>query len=129
MAILSIERLDNLIHRAPLLIVAGFAIGALARYTDFGLPIAIHLVALGAGLACVQSYKSERGIWMLALLFGASFLAIALVCEFGMLRDAIRDARQPHWTITLDFALTMQIQWLLVRSFIAVVVYNRRLTA
>ena len=43
---MSIERLDNLIRRAPPLIFIGFAIGGLAKFTDFGMVIAFHLVAL-----------------------------------------------------------------------------------
>lgn len=126
---MSIERLDKLIRRAPPLIFVGLAIGGLARFTDFGMVIAFHLVALGAGLCCVHSYKSERGIWMLALLFGIAFLAIALVCEYGMLRDAFRGAPQPDWTAALEFAVVLQLQWLIVRALLSVVVYNRRLTS
>lgn len=126
---LSMERLDHLIHRAPLIMFGGFAVFALARLTDFGYAIAIHLVALGAGLLCIHSYKVERGLWMLALLFGVAFLAVAIICEFGMLRDALRGAPNPDWTIVLDFAMTLQLQWLIVRSLLSVVVYNRRLVS
>ncbi|MFO1092577.1 MAG: hypothetical protein U0992_04580 [Planctomycetaceae bacterium] len=125
---LSIERLDNWISRAPLIMFGGFAVFAIALWTQFGYAIAISLTALGCGLICARSYKSERGLWMLALLIGVSFLAIALVCEFGMLRDAFRGAPQPDWTYSRNLPSSCNSSGS-SSALLSVVVYNRRLTS
>jgi len=128
MAMLSIERPDNQIRRGPLLLFVGFGIAGLAGLTGFGAPTALHFIGFGALLGCVDFYKSERGIWMLALLFGTVLLTVALICEFGMLRDAFRGAPRPDWTVVLDLAIALQLQWLIVPSLLSVVVHNRRFT-
>jgi len=126
---LSIERLDNLIRRAGLLFITGLALGILAHFADIGATIAIHLIGFGALLGCVESYRSERGIWMLALLFGRLFLAVVIAIEVFGIVDAFCGAPQPSSTVVLEFAVAMQLQWLIGRALLCIVAYNRRFTS
>jgi hypothetical protein len=124
---LSVDRLDKLIRRARLLMLAGFAVVVLARATGFGAAIAIHLIGFGAGLRCMESCRNERGIWMLALMFGGVFFTLAVLFDIHLLIDAIRGAAQPQWAVVLDCAIVLQLQWFMVRAFISASVHNRRL--
>jgi hypothetical protein len=89
---------------------------------------AINLIGLGAILASVTNYRSERGLWMLALLYGGLFLGVVLVSEYFVVFDITRGAQPATWQVAVDFAIALRCQWLIVRAMAAVVAYNRRLT-
>jgi uncharacterized membrane protein YkvI len=122
------DDLDRLISRALLYMLAGFTLIGVAWIFEIGAVSAINLIGLGAILASVTDYRTERGLWMLAMLYGSLFFVIVSICEFYTLYDFIRGAQPLPWYDALDFAVALHCQWLMVRAMAAVVVYNRQLT-
>lgn len=123
--ILSLNDLDRLISRAPLYMFAGFALIASEWLFGIGALSAVYLIGLGAILASVTDYRSERGLWMLAILYGVLFLGVALAFEIFSLHDAIRGAQQANWKVAVDIAIALRCQWLIVRAMASVFVHNR----
>src|SRR4051812_16035811 len=99
--ILPINDLDRLISRALLCMLAGFALIGVEWLFGIGGKSAFNLIGLGAILAAVTDYRSEPGLWMLALLFGGLFLGIVLVSECCIFFDVIRGAQPATWQITI----------------------------
>jgi hypothetical protein len=124
---LSIDALDRLISRSPFYILAGFALIGVEVLAGIGVLSAFSLIALGAMLASVTDYRRERGLWMLALLFGGTFLVFVLLWEYFAIVDAIRGA-QVAWQVAVDAAIAIRCQWLLIRAMATVIAYNRRVT-
>lgn len=126
--ILTTDRLDRLISRAGLFMLAGFVAFVFQRFTEVGAVSAVTLIGLGALLRCVEKYKSEAGLWMLALFFGCLlFISCCLFVSMGI-RDQIRGAQQPSWQVALDISIAIRFEWLVVRAMCSVVVHNRHLT-
>ena len=125
---LSEHELDRRVSRALVYILAGFGILAFQRFSGFGVFSAISLIGLGAILASVASYRSDPGLWMLAILFGTAFLGITLIVEWQTALDRFRGAPPLTWRDAVDFAIGLRCQWLIVRAMAAVVPYNRGLT-
>lgn len=122
---MSTERLDLLIARAPYFIFAGFAVGLLlARFLGIGSITAIVLIGFGASLACMRDYRTEKGLWMLALLFGTISI-LAYICFESAAIAGLHQAQNFHWTDVLDICLATFIAGLQSRVLWKAFQYNR----
>ena len=126
--ILTTDRLDRLISRARLFMLAGGVAIIVHRFMEVGAVSAGTLIGLGALLRCVEKYKSETGLWMLALLFGCLLFISCCLFVIMDIVDAIRGAQQPSWQVALDVGIAIRFEWLMVRAMWSVVVHNRQLT-
>ena len=109
--------------------LSGFALIGAEWLFSIGAISALNLIGLGALLASVADYRREPGLWMLASLFGGLFLGVALLAEYCMFLDVIRGAQAATWQVTVDAAIALRCQWLLVRVMAAVIAYNRHPTS
>ena len=125
--ILSPADLDRLISRAPLYMFVGFALIASEWLFGIGIISAFGLLSIASLLASISKYRSERGLWMLALLYGIAFFIVLFVSEASILRDALHGAQRDSWLDIIDMAIALRCQWLIVRAMASVFVHNRRL--
>jgi hypothetical protein len=127
--LLSLDDLNRLIARAPLYMLAGFVLIGVEWIFGVGVLSAFGVFGLGVLLACFTDYRSERGLWMLALLYGGLILGCVCVAEVCTIADLVCGAQPSPWHVAVDFAIFLRCQWTMVRALIAVVIYNRRLSS
>jgi hypothetical protein len=125
--VLERARLDRLTSRAGIFGLAGFAIVAVASKLDYGIITGVSLVGLMATLGSFTNYATERGLWMLALLFGVLLAATQGLIAFGQASDLL-NGRSAEWPVAVDLAVASRFWWLQGRVLWSVVFYNRLLT-
>jgi hypothetical protein len=126
--ILSVDKLDRLIARIPSYLCAGIILVGVQWQFGVGILSAIHLFTFGVLLACLSDYRTEPGLWMLALLYGLLYLTFAVVWEYHTVVDCLRGA-PVTWDVWIDAGVAIRIQWLIVQVAASVVVYNRRVAS
>jgi hypothetical protein len=127
--LISRDDLNRLISRAAYYMLGGVAMFGVVQLFDFGGFTAFNLFGFGVLLACFTDYRTERGLWMLALLYGGLFLLFALAAEYFHIADLLRGAQPPAGQVAVDFAIGLYFQWKMVRVAASVVVYNRELAS
>ena len=85
-------------------------------------------VFIGAAFGCYMERKTERGVWLLAMLFGgltAAFYLFTIVME---IHDHINRRLAPPWWIALDFTVAGMIVSIVIRASWTVYCQNRNLS-
>lgn len=93
----------------------------------FGVITSMASVGAGAAFGSYMSRHTERGIWMLALLFGsgaAFFYLFAIAME---VRDHLQRRTPPPWWLAMDASIACMIVHIIVRASWTVVRQNRHL--
>jgi hypothetical protein len=92
-----------IVGRAPLLLILGVLAFGLSRTADgHGGITAIFLFGLGVAGASLSSWRSERGLWMLAALYFVINASIYWLMIWGQLRDVIRGVRPESIALAVD---------------------------
>ncbi|MEX2287125.1 MAG: hypothetical protein WD648_08555 [Planctomycetaceae bacterium] len=109
----------------PLLIgglVGGFIVAHVGA--GHGVITAIYAGTLGAIGATLKDWRTERGLWMLAVLFLLFFGSVEVCIILNELWDAFRGA-QPHgYGLTVDVSIASLLLSVLIRFLFAVARYN-----
>lgn len=122
--------LDRLFAAGMWLTIVGVAwcVHAALTLTPAGSVTAYHLVWLGARATCFEKWRTERGLWMLALLFlvvTVAVWAVFTVPDFV----ALFQGYSVGLAIRLDLAGATLLVPLMARVDISIIHYNRRVSA
>ena len=85
-----------------------------AQFGGFGILTFVHLFGFAVLAASMTEYKTEKGLWMLALLFAVIWTAFILLYMYGQFLD-LRRGVVADWSIAIDAFLTMFLMRLMVR--------------
>jgi hypothetical protein len=97
---------ESVVRSSGVLIVLGFLVALTAARFDFpGVISGTFLIYLGACGGSLLHWRSERGLWMLAVLFLLISAVIYGLFAYGQLRDFFRGVRQPELGLAMDFSL------------------------
>jgi hypothetical protein len=89
-----------------------------------GIVIAFFLGALGAAGASLSRWRTEPGLWMLAVLFLVLFFALYLTFCYGQLRDAWNGAPRVDLVAAAEFAVATLLLVTLLRFLTSVAMEN-----
>jgi undecaprenyl pyrophosphate phosphatase UppP len=92
-----------------------------------GIISAVASVYTGAVFGCYMSRRTERGLWMLALLVAigtAAFYALVLAMQ---IRDWLRSTAPQPWWVAVDLAVALGFVKVAIRASWTVVVQNRKI--
>jgi hypothetical protein len=122
------ERIERF---AVALMAIGLLWAAVMSFTGwhYGLITCMASVFMGAAFGCYSTRKTERGVWMLALLIGgltAGFYLFTIAME---ILDYFKLRTPPQWWLALDVATAGMIVNLTVRASWTVIRQNRKLSA
>jgi hypothetical protein len=77
-----------------------------SRWTDgTGIITAFFALGLGASGAVFSHWRTERGLWMLAVLFFLMNAVTYMFIVWGQLQDAFRGVRAESVVLFVDFAI------------------------
>ena len=77
-----------------------------ARLGLHGIITSTVAVGLGATGAVFVQFRTDRGLWMLAVLFISILSAVYGICIVGEARDVLRNAPQPPLALVIDYSVT-----------------------
>jgi hypothetical protein len=92
-----------------------------------GIISAVASVYTGAVFGCYMSRRTERGLWMLALLVAigtAAFYALVLAMQ---IRDWLRSTAPQPWWVAVDLAVALGFVKVAIHASWTVVVQNRKI--
>jgi hypothetical protein len=116
---------DVVIRFARLLILGGIFLGiAAARLEIPGTVAAFFAVGLGASGGSLIHWRTERGLWMLAVFFLVIHCLIFGFFTAARVVDIIQGAFQPDVGLIIDFGSAMLILSISLRFLSRIVRYN-----
>jgi hypothetical protein len=90
----------------PYLLFAGIALFGLSLLDfDHGTVTGFLAIGLGASGGAFTKWRSERGLWMLAILFLLMNAFVYFCFCFGQVRDALRGVLPDNIALTVDVSL------------------------
>lgn len=122
--LISESELDGHLRHYQLWMAAGAA-GIFVGLQTRGVGLAVGMMAgwLGASAGAMHSWRTEKGIWMLAALFLVCGLACFSIAIYGRVSDLMRGlATIPD---TIEFAAANWLLWKQCRILLTVAVLNR----
>jgi hypothetical protein len=89
------------------LLLAGLTTGivVVTYFGGIGVVTATHLVGLGCSGAILGRWRTEHGLWMLAILLLLVFGGVYFVSAAGQLADCLRGAPQLDLALAVDVAI------------------------
>jgi hypothetical protein len=110
---------------APYLLLGGMAsIGIIRQFDGVGVITAVLVMGLGAAGAGLETWRTERGLWMLAglllLMYGAIYVGFCI----GQLQDVLRGAQPPETLTLIDFSIGTAVLAIVLRFLTRVVIEN-----
>lgn len=99
----------------PLLMLLAIASLVLSfQFGGLGILSSVHLFIFAVSAASMQEYKTEKGLWMLALTFAVLWAGMMSLCIYGQFMDLIRGVRF-NPLIAVDAATMMFIMRMTIR--------------
>ena len=102
-------------RRLPILMLpAVIACVITAQFGSFGILTFVHLFGFAVLAAAMREYKTDKGLWMLALLFATICSGLIAMGIFGLIMD-FRRGVVFNGAIAIDAFFAMFLMWLMVR--------------
>ncbi len=97
---------DMVIRAAPWLILFGILVALVSTQLVFA-PVIIALFAIGLGASgrTFEQWRTERGLWMLAVLFLLMNCGFYVLITVGQLNDILGAARAFDLMLFIDFTI------------------------
>jgi hypothetical protein len=93
------------VRYSGLLILSGMLLAFASVQCDTaGAITGTFAIALGAAGGSLARWRTERGLWMLAVLFLTIYCAIYVLVSLGQILDWIRGVRNPEPSLIIDFS-------------------------
>lgn len=106
---------EAITQRLPIVMLPAIvACLASARFGGFGLFTFVHLFGFGVLAASMSEYKTDKGLWMLALLFAAIWSGIIAMWMYGQFMD-LRRGVALNAGIAIDVSCALFLMRLMVR--------------
>ena len=109
----------------PLLVggmIGGFIVAHVGA--GYGVITAGYAVCLGASGATLKNWRTEPGLWMLAVLSLLIFGSVEMCIILSELWDAFRGAQPVNVGVTIDVSIASLLLSVLIRFLFAVARYN-----
>lgn len=99
----------------------------IAQFGGFGILTCVHLFAFSVSAASMSEYKTERGLWMLALLFASLWTCLIAMWMYGQFLDIRRGVAFNGW-IAIDAFFATFLMRLMVRFLWKTACLNYRIS-
>lgn len=125
---MSTKQLDSHIRRARVYLLIGLCLIAWGVITDtVGIATGFVSGFLGATLACLAGYRSEPGLWMLAVVFLAISSPLYILFEYDTLSRTLAGQSSPLFVAADTLAATILL-WFHIRSSLTLIRFNRQVS-
>ena len=103
---------DAIVACCGFLLAGGIALMALSSFTNVpGILVGFFAATLGAAGGALEKWRSERGLWMLAMLFFLIYAFLYVCFCIGQVADALRGGPNDiylmlEWSISIFFLVS-----------------------